>query len=77
MATHQDYRGKNRGERILDEVRVRAKEAGINRIFVLTTVTAHWFLEQGFEPADISALPEVKKELYNFQRNSKVFTLPV
>jgi amino-acid N-acetyltransferase len=77
VATHQDYRGKNRGERILDEVRARAKEAGINRIFVLTTVTAHWFLEQGFEPADISALPAVKKELYNFQRNSKVFTLSV
>ena len=55
----------------------QAKEAGIDRIFVLTTVTAHWFLEQGFEPADISALPTVKKELYNFQRNSKVFTLPV
>ena len=49
----------------------------INSIFVLTTVTAHWFLEQGFEPADISALPAVKKELYNFQRNSKVFTLTV
>ncbi|MEC9430159.1 MAG: amino-acid N-acetyltransferase, partial [Pseudomonadota bacterium] len=48
-----------------------------NSIFVLTTVTAHWFLEQGFEPADISALPAVKKELYNFQRNSKVFTLSV
>ena len=77
VATHPDYRGKNRGERILDEVRSRAKEAGINSIFVLTTVTAHWFLEQGFEPADISALPEVKKELYNFQRNSKVFTLNV
>ena len=77
VATHQDYRGKNRGERILDEVRTRAKEAGINSIFVLTTVTAHWFLEQGFEPADISALPAVKKELYNFQRNSKVFTLSV
>lgn len=77
VATHPDYRGKNRGERILEEVRSRAKEAGINSIFVLTTVTAHWFLEQGFEPADISALPEVKKELYNFQRNSKVFTLSV
>ena len=77
MATHQDYRGKNRGERILDEVRARAKEADIHSIFVLTTVTAHWFLEQGFEPADIGALPAVKKELYNFQRNSKVFTLSV
>ena len=77
MATHPDYRGKNRGERILDEVKIRAREADINRVFVLTTVTAHWFLEQGFEHADISALPEVKKELYNFQRNSKVFTLNI
>jgi amino-acid N-acetyltransferase len=77
VATHPDYRGKNRGERILEEVRARAKDADINTVFVLTTVTAHWFLEQGFEPADISALPSVKKELYNFQRNSKVFTLMV
>lgn len=75
VATHADYRGKNRGERILDEVRRRALEAGIERLFVLTTVTAHWFLDHGFEPADISALPAVKKELYNYQRNSKVFTL--
>ncbi len=75
VATHPDYRGKNRGERILDEVKLRAKQSGINEIFVLTTVTAHWFLEQGFQPSDITALPSVKKELYNFQRNSKVFTL--
>ncbi len=77
VATHQDYRGKNRGERILELVRQRAKDAGIEHIFVLTTVTAHWFLEQGFERADISALPAIKKELYNYQRNSKVFTLHV
>ncbi|MEW9797387.1 amino-acid N-acetyltransferase [Alteromonas sp. CYL-A6] len=77
VATHQDYRGKNRGERILDAVRERAKDAGISSIFVLTTVTAHWFLEHGFEPADISVLPAIKKELYNYQRNSKVFTLNV
>ncbi|GGW78928.1 amino-acid N-acetyltransferase [Alteromonas halophila] len=77
VATHQDYRGKNRGERILELVRQRAREADIRTIFVLTTVTAHWFLEQGFERADISALPAIKKELYNYQRNSKVFTLTV
>lgn len=75
VATHHDYRGKNRGERLLEEICTRAKDAGIKQLFVLTTVTAHWFLEQGFEPADISVLPASKKELYNFQRNSKVFTL--
>ncbi|RDV26692.1 amino-acid N-acetyltransferase [Alteromonas aestuariivivens] len=77
VATHPDYRGKNRGERILDEVKKRALAASIERLFVLTTVTAHWFLEQGFQPADISALPSAKQELYNYQRNSKVFTLPI
>lgn len=75
VATHPDYRGKNRGERILEEVRNTALDNNIDTIFVLTTLTAHWFLEHGFLPADISALPSAKKELYNYQRNSKVFTL--
>ncbi len=75
VATHSDYRGKNRGERILDEVRERAIAAGIQRLFVLTTVTGHWFLDQGFKAADVDALPAQKKELYNFQRKSKVYTL--
>ncbi|MBT0586084.1 amino-acid N-acetyltransferase [Alteromonas oceanisediminis] len=75
VATHQDYRGKNRGERLLDQVVEYAKQRGIGRLFVLTTVTAHWFLEQGFKPSDMSSLPEQKKQLYNFQRNSKIFEL--
>jgi amino-acid N-acetyltransferase len=75
VATHREYRGKSRGERILDEIKARTLEAGITRLFVLTTVTAHWFLEQGFTPASLDSLPQEKKALYNFQRNSKVFEL--
>ena len=55
VATHRDYRGKNRGERLLDMVCNHAKEQGVKRIFVLTTVTAHWFLEQGFVESDIES----------------------
>ncbi|WP_100658034.1 amino-acid N-acetyltransferase [Alteromonas flava] len=77
VATHHEYRGKNRGERLLEEVIKFAKLQGIERLFVLTTVTAHWFLEQGFKPADLDNLPAQKKELYNFQRNSKVFELVI
>ena len=75
VATHRDYRGKNRGERLLESVIQYAQIQGIKRLFVLTTVTAHWFLEQGFKPASFDKLPNQKKELYNFQRNSKVFEL--
>lgn len=75
VATHPDYRGKNRGERLLEAVKQRAKQKGLKRIFVLTTVTAHWFLEQGFYQDTLDNLPDAKKQLYNFQRNSKVFSL--
>ena len=75
VATHREYRGKSRGVRILDEVKARTVEAGISRLFVLTTVTAHWFLEQGFTPASLDSLPQERQALYNFQRNSKVFEM--
>ena len=75
VATHREYRGGNRGERILEAIKSRTLAEGITRLFVLTTVTAHWFLEQGFTPANINSLPQGKQELYNFQRNSKVFDM--
>ncbi|MDT0582344.1 MULTISPECIES: amino-acid N-acetyltransferase [Alteromonadaceae] len=75
VATHHDYRGANRGERLLDEIRKKAILSGLQKVFVLTTVTGHWFLEQGFEEKHIEDLPAGKKEMYNFTRNSKVFML--
>lgn len=77
VATHPDYRGKNRGERLLAEVIQQSRSLGLTRIFVLTTVTAHWFREQGFIQTGLDTLPESKKQLYNFQRNSKVFALEI
>jgi amino-acid N-acetyltransferase len=44
----------------------------LKKIFVLTTRTAHWFVERGFVEATVEALPAAKRELYNFQRRSKV-----
>jgi amino-acid N-acetyltransferase len=49
-----------------------ARQLGLSSLFVLTTQTSHWFLEQGFEPRDRSALPAERQKLYNLQRNSKV-----
>jgi amino-acid N-acetyltransferase len=49
-----------------------AKSHALSRLFVLTTRTAHWFRERGFEPADIEALPDDRRSVYNTQRNSKV-----
>jgi amino-acid N-acetyltransferase len=77
VATHREYRGKSRGERLLEALTTQAKLQDIRTLFVLTTLTAHWFLEQGFVEASREILPTAKQELYNFQRNSKVFTLDI
>lgn len=73
VVIHPDYRKGNRGERLMHAVEQQAQQQGINTVFVLTTVSGHWFREQGFVEASLDALPESKKQLYNFQRKSKVF----
>lgn len=75
VATHRDYRGKNRGERLLESLTSKALTHNLKKLFVLTTVTSHWFLEQGFVEQSIDDLPGSKKNMYNFTRNSKVFML--
>ena len=68
-----DYRKGNRGERIINAVESEAKKLGLTSLFLLTTVSGHWFREQGFIETPLDKLPEGKKQMYNFQRNSKVF----
>jgi amino-acid N-acetyltransferase len=73
LAVHRDYAGQGRGRALLDYLQRQAGQSGIHRIFVLTTRSAHWFLENGFVESDIEQLPVQKKALYNYQRNSKIF----
>ncbi|MCV6606028.1 MAG: amino-acid N-acetyltransferase [Porticoccaceae bacterium] len=68
-----DYRGGGRGERLIDAMEEKAREQQLDSIFVLTTVSSHWFLDQGFVEQPIEKLPKDKQEMYNFQRKSKVF----
>ena len=67
------YRGHNYGEELLARVEAQARNARIKRLFVLTTRTAHWFIEHGFVEGSLDELPEAKQKLYNFQRQSKIF----
>lgn len=72
LALHPDYRGEKRGERFLAYLEARAKSMSLEKLFVLTTQTAHWFRERGFEPAALADLPMARQALYNYRRNSKV-----
>ncbi len=73
VAVHPDYAGERRGAHLLQHLEQRAASARVQRLFVLTTRTAHWFREQGFTLGDLTELPMGKRRLYNYRRNSKVF----
>lgn len=72
LAVHPDYHDNGRGEQLLAAVETEARRQGLQRLFVLTTQAMHWFRQNGFEESSVEALPVEKKQLYNFQRNSRV-----
>ena len=73
LAVTPAYRRAGLGEQLLRRIEQRARREQLERLFVLTTRTAHWFRERGFRESAPEALPQQKRELYNLQRRSKVF----
>jgi amino-acid N-acetyltransferase len=73
LAVHPDYRNQGRADNLLQKIEQQALLQGIQQLFVLTTQTAHWFLERGFNAVSLDELPSERRNLYNYQRNSSVF----
>lgn len=72
LAVHPDYHEGGRGEQLLQVAEREAHRAGTRELFVLTTRAEHWFLERGFLETTVDDLPVERRQLYNYQRNSKV-----
>ena len=77
LAVHPDYRDAGHGGSLLEVIEAKARARGIERLFVLTTRAAHWFIEHGFTEAHVDALPMAKQTMYNWQRRSKVLFKPL
>jgi amino-acid N-acetyltransferase len=73
VATHPEYRNGGRAAALLQQMEIQARKQGIKQLFLLTTQTAHWFIEQGFAQGKLEDLPIAKQALYNYQRKSKIF----
>ena len=72
LAVLPEHRQAGLGEMLLRRIERRAREQQLEALFVLTTRTAHWFRERGFAEVSPENLPQQKRDLYNFQRRSKV-----
>ncbi len=74
VATHPDFHNRGLASRMLAHLEQLAREQlRLRQLFVLTTRAAHWFVEKGFTPTTLDALPAAKADLYNYQRRSKIF----
>ncbi len=73
LAVHADYQRLGYGAALLAHMENEANLLGLTRLFVLTTRTAHWFLERGYRAGTLKDLPVARRRLYNFQRNSRVY----
>jgi len=72
LAVHPQYRRWGYGEQLVKRIEQRARNASVKALFVLTTVTAHWFIERGFIERGVDDLPQSRRQFYNLQRRSKV-----
>lgn len=73
VAVHPEYRAAGRGDRMLARMETLARAQGLEALFVLTTQTAHWFRERGFEPVGLDALPQQKRQLYRTDRRAQIY----
>lgn len=72
LAVAPEFRRGGRGDALLAAVEEAALQLGLKQLLVLTTRTAHWFIERGFTLGLPEDLPAPRKALYNWQRRSKV-----
>ncbi len=77
VVTHPDYRNSGRAEKLMEHLEQRASELGLQALFVFTTRTKHWFIEQGFKPSKLSDIPQARQSSYNYQRNSSILIKPL
>ncbi len=72
LTVSPESQGQGDGEKILRRIEYRAKDMGLDSIFVLTTRAMHWFLKRGFQSVDPEWLPDARKRKYNWDRKSQV-----
>ena len=72
LAVHPDYQEHGRGNELMQHIEWQARKQHMAEMYTLTTQTMHWFLERGFSESSPDDLPMKKKQLYNYQRKSRV-----
>ena len=75
VAVDENYAHMGIGPKLMDNLIEQAMMANAKSIFIMTTQTADWFEQLGFEEDVIDSLPEDRRKLWDSRRGSKVYRL--
>lgn len=75
LAVSPQYSGSGIGQELVSYLIKKAKEAKINKVFILTTQTGDWFESCGFSFCDIDSLPQKRKEIWSKKRASRMMIM--
>ncbi|KAF8070845.1 hypothetical protein N665_1130s0022 [Sinapis alba] len=73
IAVASDCRGQGQGDKLLDYIEKKASSLGLEKLFLLTTRTADWFVRRGFQECSIEVIPETRRQRINLSRKSKYY----
>ncbi|RWR77954.1 putative amino-acid acetyltransferase NAGS1, chloroplastic [Cinnamomum micranthum f. kanehirae] len=73
IAVSPECRGHGQGDKLLDYIEKKASSLGLEKLFLLTTRAADWFVRRGFSECSIEAIPEAKRRKINLLRRSKYY----
>ena len=75
VAVDENYAHMGIGPKLMDNLIEQAMEGQAKSIFIMTTQTADWFEQLGFQEDVIESLPEARRKLWTPNRGSKVYRL--
>ncbi|RWR82920.1 putative amino-acid acetyltransferase NAGS1, chloroplastic [Cinnamomum micranthum f. kanehirae] len=73
IAVSPECRGNGQGDKLLDYVEKKASYLGLEKLFLLTTRAADWFVRRGFSECTIESIPEARRKKINISRGSKYY----
>ena len=71
VAVEENYAHMGIGPKMIDNLIEQAGEGGATSIFIMTTQTADWFEQLGFEEDVLDSIPEARRKLWDSRRASK------
>ncbi|OWW21944.1 arsenic resistance N-acetyltransferase ArsN2 [Noviherbaspirillum denitrificans] len=66
LAVETMLRGEGYGQRLLELMEERARDGGVQRLFLLTTSADNFFVHQGYEPVARESVPDAIRNTPQF-----------